>query len=163
MPWQSPLAWCQKCFLPANAGERVFAYGEAYHRECLPDFVRSVLLDIPPDQPDHLEQLIKDVDEEYRRQLYFLRALMKEATRSGKRNDLNGAYESLEQPILIEDDPIVFDEEPSIVDTDEEPVIDDDAAIVIDDVDQPIVIDDDEVVIKAPNAGSSQNPIVIDP
>ena len=73
---------CAQCYLPAYRKGLVFAIGKAWHLACVPDFVRSVLMDIPSDQPLLLRDLINELYVEFRMQIRFLEELAIEAARA---------------------------------------------------------------------------------
>ena len=130
----------------------MFALCEAWHSTCVPDFVRSVLMEVPPADPLILRELINELHEKFRIQLRFLEALAEEAARfSGPAINARAAaggggpiYDD-EFVAAASDDPIVVEDGESIADEDVEPVAD------------GIVVEDDQ-----PEIGTETNPIVID-
>ena len=118
----------------------MFALGEAWHLACVPDVVRSVLMDIPSDQPLLLRDLINELHVEFRMQIRFLEELAVEAARASGAAINPGAVARGGGP--------VYDDE-TIADENNEPIVVED--------DEPIVIEDDEPVV-----GSKEKPIVIE-
>ena len=133
----------------------MFALGEAWHLACVPDFVRSVLMEVPPSHPLLLRELINELHEEFRIQLRFLEALAKEAARFFGVAINPRAAAGGGGPI--------FDDEFFAASGDDQIVVEDGESIADEDVEQVAVEDNDAIVIEddQPEVGTETNPIVI--
>ena len=129
----------------------MFALGEAWHLACVPYFVRSVLMEVPPADPLLLRELINELHEEFRIQLRFLEALAEEAARfSGvainPRAAAGGGSPMFDDEFVAAagDDPIVVEDGESIADEGGDAIVIDDDEPAVGTETNPIVIDDDE-------------------
>ena len=118
----------------------MFALGEAWHLACVPDFVRSVLMDIPSDQPLLLRDLINELHVEFRMQIRFLEELAVKAALASGAAINPGAVAGGGGPVY-----------------DDETIADEDVELVAVEDDDVIVVEDDQ-----PEVGTETNPIVIE-
>ena len=122
----------------------------------MPDFVRSVLLEVPPADPLLLRELINELHEEFRIQLRFLEALAEEAARFSGAAINPRAAAGAGGPI--------FDDEFIAAAGDDPIVVEDGESIADEVVEQVAVEDNDAIVIEddQPEVGTETNPIVIE-
>ena len=92
----------------------VFALGYVWHIGCVPDFVQSMLLEIPPNRPDHL-LLIYKLYEECGLDLRLMKKLVREAvcTSAAVINPVATA-DANDGPIVIKNDELIaiYNDEP---------------------------------------------------
>ena len=99
----------------------------------MPNFVRLALLEIDPNRPELIQDLIEEIHDEFGLRLRLLVKFVEETSRASG----SGAYACL-----------VYDDETMAPETNERIVIEDD---------EPIIIEDDK-----PEFGSKEKPIVIE-
>ena len=126
----------------------MFALGEAWHLACVPDFVRSVLMEVPPADHLLLRDLINELHVEFRMQIRFLEALAEEAAR------FSGA--AINPRAAAGGGGPIFDDD-FVAAAGDDPIVVADGESIGDEGGDAIVIDDDE-----PAVGTEANPIVIE-